>query len=252
MRKQLLSVLPLLMLAFVMAAAETQSTGTEPVPHAALQQVNVVRGNNGIRRWRSSARGEAEAPSEHAGNPGTRGAWTCPTRPASSRNDIPWAATGQSVRVRHYAQSAKPPGRGRPPEARHHQAGAQQRQQHRLERCAPPGSAKIAFGGQARRKGAARTSPAAPGAKARFERAVRRAEQQQPLHNKLFLRQLGHGIRLRRSLSTRRRTMFCFLRDSSSFATPTWSLASKNAAARFGQPGSFFDPLIPSQPWSCS
>ena len=60
MRKQLLSVfLPLLMLAFVMAAAETQSTGTEPVQHAALQQVNVVRGNNGIR-VEITARGEVK------------------------------------------------------------------------------------------------------------------------------------------------------------------------------------------------
>jgi type IV pilus assembly protein PilQ len=48
MRKQLLGVfLPLLALV-LMAAAETQSTGTEPTGHAALQKVNVVRGGDGI------------------------------------------------------------------------------------------------------------------------------------------------------------------------------------------------------------
>ena len=48
MRKQLLGVfLPLLVLV-LMAAAETQSTGTEANTHAALQTVNVVRGEDGI------------------------------------------------------------------------------------------------------------------------------------------------------------------------------------------------------------
>ena len=48
MRKQLLGVfLPLLVLVLV-AAAETQSTGTEANTHAALQTVNVVRGEDGI------------------------------------------------------------------------------------------------------------------------------------------------------------------------------------------------------------
>jgi type IV pilus assembly protein PilQ len=48
MRKQLLSVfLPLLILV-VLAAAETPSTGTEATKHAALQRVNVVRGEDGI------------------------------------------------------------------------------------------------------------------------------------------------------------------------------------------------------------
>ena len=49
MRKQLLGVfLPLLALVLI-AAAETQSTGTEPTGHAALQKVNVVRGGDGIQ-----------------------------------------------------------------------------------------------------------------------------------------------------------------------------------------------------------
>lgn len=48
MRKQLLGVfLPLLVLV-LMAAAETQSTGTGTSPHAALQKVSVVRGTDGI------------------------------------------------------------------------------------------------------------------------------------------------------------------------------------------------------------
>lgn len=49
MRKQLLGVfLPLLALVLI-AAAETQSTGAEASGHAALQKVNVVRGDDGIR-----------------------------------------------------------------------------------------------------------------------------------------------------------------------------------------------------------
>src|SRR3989441_622462 len=48
MRKQLLSVfLPLLILLFV-AAAETQSTVKDSTKHAALQKVNVVRGDDGV------------------------------------------------------------------------------------------------------------------------------------------------------------------------------------------------------------
>jgi type IV pilus assembly protein PilQ len=48
MRKQLLSVfLPLLVLALI-AAAETQNTGTEAPKHAVLQKVNVVRGEDGV------------------------------------------------------------------------------------------------------------------------------------------------------------------------------------------------------------
>ena len=47
MRKQLLGVcLPLLLV--LMAAAETQSTGTETTKHATLQKVNVVQGDDGI------------------------------------------------------------------------------------------------------------------------------------------------------------------------------------------------------------
>ena len=48
MRKQLLAVfLPLLVI--LMAAAETQSTGTQAsAPHAALQKVRVVRSNDGV------------------------------------------------------------------------------------------------------------------------------------------------------------------------------------------------------------
>ena len=49
MRKQLLGVfLPLLVVVLV-AAAETQNTGTEATRHAAVQKVNVVRGDDGIR-----------------------------------------------------------------------------------------------------------------------------------------------------------------------------------------------------------
>ena len=48
MRKQLLGVfLPLLMVVLI-AAAETQNTGTEATGHAALQKVNVVRGDHAI------------------------------------------------------------------------------------------------------------------------------------------------------------------------------------------------------------
>ena len=48
MRKQLLGVfLPLLVLV-LMAAGETQSTGTESASHAMLQKVNVLHGENGI------------------------------------------------------------------------------------------------------------------------------------------------------------------------------------------------------------
>jgi type IV pilus assembly protein PilQ len=50
MRKQLLSVfLPLLILLQLAVAAETQSTGTEATKHAALQKVDVVRGDDGVR-----------------------------------------------------------------------------------------------------------------------------------------------------------------------------------------------------------
>jgi type IV pilus assembly protein PilQ len=49
MRKQLLSVvLPLLILVLVAAAAETQNTGTDTTTHAALQRLNVVRGDDGV------------------------------------------------------------------------------------------------------------------------------------------------------------------------------------------------------------
>jgi type IV pilus assembly protein PilQ len=49
MRKQLLSVvLPLLILVLVAAAAETQNTGTDATTHAALQRLNVVRGEDGV------------------------------------------------------------------------------------------------------------------------------------------------------------------------------------------------------------
>src|SRR6201984_200009 len=48
MRKQLLGVvLPLLILG-IAAAAETQNTGTDATTHAALQRLNVVRGEDGI------------------------------------------------------------------------------------------------------------------------------------------------------------------------------------------------------------
>ena len=50
MRKQLLGVfLPLLILVLVAAAAETQGTGTEGTRHAALQGLEVIRGNGGIK-----------------------------------------------------------------------------------------------------------------------------------------------------------------------------------------------------------
>jgi type IV pilus assembly protein PilQ len=49
MRKQLLGVvLPLLILVLVAAAAETQNTGTGAATHAALQRLNVVRGDDGV------------------------------------------------------------------------------------------------------------------------------------------------------------------------------------------------------------
>jgi type IV pilus assembly protein PilQ len=49
MRKQLLGVvLPLLILVLVTAAAQTQNTGTAATTHAALQRLNVVRGDDGI------------------------------------------------------------------------------------------------------------------------------------------------------------------------------------------------------------
>ena len=49
MRKQLLGVvLPLLILGMIAAAAETQNTGTDATTHAALQRLNVVRGEDGI------------------------------------------------------------------------------------------------------------------------------------------------------------------------------------------------------------
>jgi type IV pilus assembly protein PilQ len=49
MRKQLLGVvLPLLILGMIAAAAETQNTGTDAATHAALQRLNVVRGEDGI------------------------------------------------------------------------------------------------------------------------------------------------------------------------------------------------------------
>ncbi len=47
MRKQLLSVfVPLLMMVFIAAAAETQKTGTDSVAPATLQKINVARGGN--------------------------------------------------------------------------------------------------------------------------------------------------------------------------------------------------------------
>ncbi|HVO81856.1 MAG TPA: type IV pilus secretin PilQ [Terriglobales bacterium] len=48
MRKQLLGVFLPLLVMVLFAAAETQSTGTEASPHAALQKVSVVRGQDGI------------------------------------------------------------------------------------------------------------------------------------------------------------------------------------------------------------
>jgi type IV pilus assembly protein PilQ len=49
MRKQLLGVvLPLLIFGMLAAAAETQNTGTDADTHAALQRLNVVRGDDGI------------------------------------------------------------------------------------------------------------------------------------------------------------------------------------------------------------
>src|SRR5256886_6244044 len=49
MRKQLLGVfISLLLLVFIAAAAETQSTGTETVKHAVLQKVDVVRGDDSV------------------------------------------------------------------------------------------------------------------------------------------------------------------------------------------------------------
>jgi type IV pilus assembly protein PilQ len=49
MRKQLLGVvLPLLIMGMIAAAAETQNTGTDATTHAALQRLNVVRGEDGI------------------------------------------------------------------------------------------------------------------------------------------------------------------------------------------------------------
>ena len=49
MRKQQLGViLPLLIVFLVAAAAQTQNTGTEATPHAALQRLNVVRGDGAV------------------------------------------------------------------------------------------------------------------------------------------------------------------------------------------------------------
>ena len=49
MRKQLLGVfLPLLILVLVATAAETQSTGAGTTTHAALQRINVVRGQDSV------------------------------------------------------------------------------------------------------------------------------------------------------------------------------------------------------------
>ncbi len=48
MRKQLLGVFLPLLAMVLMAAAETQSTGVSGNPHASLQKVNVVRGDDGI------------------------------------------------------------------------------------------------------------------------------------------------------------------------------------------------------------
>src|SRR5262249_28674568 len=49
MRKQLLSVfVPLLVMVFIAAAAETQKTGTDAVAPATLQKVNVARGSDGL------------------------------------------------------------------------------------------------------------------------------------------------------------------------------------------------------------
>ena len=49
MRKQLLGViLPLLVVAMMAAAAETPNTGTDATTHAALQRLNVVRGEDGV------------------------------------------------------------------------------------------------------------------------------------------------------------------------------------------------------------
>src|SRR5258705_681000 len=49
MRKQLLGVvLPLVVLVMMTAAAQTQNTGTAATEHAALQRLNVVRGDGAI------------------------------------------------------------------------------------------------------------------------------------------------------------------------------------------------------------
>src|ERR1700737_80237 len=47
MRKQLLGILPLLLMV-LMAAAETQNVGTEVIKRAALQKVNVLHGDDGL------------------------------------------------------------------------------------------------------------------------------------------------------------------------------------------------------------
>jgi type IV pilus assembly protein PilQ len=49
MRKQLLGVFLPLLVMVLLASAETQSTGTDTIKHAALQKVEVVRGEDGIR-----------------------------------------------------------------------------------------------------------------------------------------------------------------------------------------------------------
>ena len=48
MRKQWLGVFLPLLVVVLLAAAETQSTGSEATKHAALQKVNVLRGEEGI------------------------------------------------------------------------------------------------------------------------------------------------------------------------------------------------------------
>ena len=57
MRKQLLGVFLPLLVMVLLASAETQSTGTDAIKHAALQKVEVVRGTDGIR-VQITARGE--------------------------------------------------------------------------------------------------------------------------------------------------------------------------------------------------
>jgi len=100
MRKQLLSVfVPLLLMGFIAAAAETQKTGTDSVAPAMLQKINVAKGSDGID-LEITARGEVTPHVSTLQHPARILVDLPNTLMANSRNRIEVGANGvKDVRI---------------------------------------------------------------------------------------------------------------------------------------------------------